>query len=70
VQALGKLKAEAKTKAPGVHDPLEPEFSILTQRLARHLAYVKMSPANMTLVDITKAAERVITTVRLCRVVA
>jgi hypothetical protein len=36
------LKADGMdkhTSAPGVHDPLEPEFSILKQRLARRLKH-------------------------------
>ncbi len=47
-----------------MHDPLEPEYSILKQRVARRLAYEKADPQQLSLVDITKAAERVISTVR------
>lgn len=66
-QCLRDLKRdglERNVKAPGVHDPLEPEYSILKQRLARRLAYEGARPEEMSLVDITKAAERVISTVR------
>ncbi|KXZ50484.1 hypothetical protein GPECTOR_16g659 [Gonium pectorale] len=65
IAALGDLKKdglESHCKAPGQHDPLEPEYSILKQRIARRLAYEKVNPTDMTLVDITKAAERVIST--------
>jgi hypothetical protein len=40
LQALIELKAEGitrSTKIPGVHDPLDPEFTILKQRLARRI---------------------------------
>jgi hypothetical protein len=66
-QCLGDLKRdglEPNVKAPGVHDPLEPEYSILKQRIARRLAYEGAKPQDLSLVDITKAAERVISTVR------
>ncbi|PNH04819.1 hypothetical protein TSOC_008923 [Tetrabaena socialis] len=65
IAALGDLKREgleAHVKAPGVHDPLEPEYSILKQRIARRLAHEKLNPLDLSLVDITKAAERVIST--------
>eukprot|EP00198_Chlamydomonas_reinhardtii_P002957 XP_001692293.1 LCIB-like gene [Chlamydomonas reinhardtii] len=60
---MGDLKRdglEANCKQPGVHDPLEPEYSILKQRIARRLAYEKINPLDCSLVDVTKAAERVI----------
>lgn len=68
IAVTGQLKAEGleyATKAPGVHDPLEPEYSILKQRIARRMAYEKIDPSKSTLVDVTKVAERVITNVRL-----
>lgn len=64
IAALGNLKAEGldvNCKQPGVHDPLEPEYSILKQRLARRAKYEGLDPKDMTLVDITSLAERVIT---------
>ena len=63
---MGDLKRdglEANCKQPGVHDPLEPEYSILKQRIARRLAYEKINPLDCSLVDVTKAAERVISAV-------
>ncbi|EFJ44558.1 low-CO2 inducible protein [Volvox carteri f. nagariensis] len=63
IACLGDLKKdglEANVKAPGVHDPLEPEYSILKQRIARRLTYEGKKPQELSLVDITKAAERVI----------
>ncbi len=65
-QCMGDLKrdgVEVNCKQPGVHDPLEPEYSILKQRIARRLAYEKINPLDCSLVDMTKAAERVITSV-------
>ncbi|GLI71752.1 hypothetical protein VaNZ11_017071, partial [Volvox africanus] len=65
IACLGDLKRdglEAHVRAPGVHDPLEPEYSILKQRIARRLAYEGVKPQEMDLVEITKAAERVIST--------
>lgn len=50
----------------GAHDPLEPEYSILKSRIARRIKYEKGDVQEMTLVDITKVAERVITTVSGC----
>ncbi|KAG2452129.1 hypothetical protein HYH02_003161 [Chlamydomonas schloesseri] len=64
IACMGDLKrdgVEANCKQPGVHDPLEPEYSILKQRIARRLAYEKINPLDCSLVDMTKAAERVIT---------
>lgn len=54
---------DAAVSSPGAHDPLEPEYSILKSRIARRIKYEKMDISNMSLVDITKVAERVITTV-------
>ena len=39
-KALGELKSEGidvNCKEPGVHEPLDPEYSILKQRLARRM---------------------------------
>jgi hypothetical protein len=39
-QSLGQFQAEGLEpfcRVPGVHDPLDPEFSILKQRLARRI---------------------------------
>jgi hypothetical protein len=46
---------------PGVHDPLEPEYTILRARLARRLLHEGKDPAQMDLVSLTAAAERTIT---------
>ncbi|GAX83977.1 hypothetical protein CEUSTIGMA_g11402.t1 [Chlamydomonas eustigma] len=48
-------------KVPGVHDPLEPEYSILKQRLARRLRYEGADVSRLDLVSITAAAERTMT---------
>jgi hypothetical protein len=64
-KALGELKAEGyecNCKVPGVHDPLDPEYSILKQRLARRARYEKMDVSKLDLVSITKLAERTIST--------
>ena len=68
--ALHKALIDIKTqglstncKIPGVHAPLDPEFTILKQRLARRLAYEGVDDAgvaNLNLVDITSVAERTI----------
>ena len=47
-------------KVPGVHDPLDPEFSILRQRLARRLRYEKTDISTLNLTNITAAAERTV----------
>ncbi|KIY94237.1 low-CO2-inducible protein [Monoraphidium neglectum] len=63
-KCLGDLQKEGldcNCKEPGVHDPLEPELTILKQRLARRIAAEGLDPATMNLADITHAAERVIT---------
>jgi hypothetical protein len=65
--SLAQLKAdgvEHHCREAGVHDPLDPEFSILKQRLARRIRSEKLEPANMNLADITNVAERVISDVR------
>lgn len=64
--SLADIKANGianSCKIPGVHDPLDPELSILKQRLARRLRYEGTSEVDMkamNLVDITKLAERTI----------
>jgi hypothetical protein len=65
IKCMLDLKAEGvnDVPSPGNHDPLEPEYSILKARMARRIKYEKLDPANMDLVDFTKVAERVITTV-------
>ncbi len=47
-------------QVPGVHDPLDPEYSILKQRLARRARYEKVDVSKLDLVAITKLAERTI----------
>lgn len=66
IKTMLDLKAESlesAATAPGTHDPLEPEYSILKSRVARRIQFEKLDPTNMSLVDVTKVAERVITTV-------
>jgi hypothetical protein len=65
--ALGDIRAEgvaANCRMPGVHDPLDPEYTILKQRIARRLRYEGAGDEDvnaMSLVDITKVAERTCT---------
>ncbi len=65
-KALIDIKTEglsANCKIPGVHAPLDPEFTILKQRLARRLRYDGVEDAavnGLNLVDITKVAEATI----------
>jgi hypothetical protein len=54
-------------KIPGVHDPLDPEFTILKQRLARRVQYENQDPRRMDLAGMTSLAERVITDVESWR---
>jgi len=64
VKCLGELKAEGvgnNCKVPGVHDPLDPEYTILKQRLARRIRYENLDVSTMDLAAITKVAERMIT---------
>lgn len=66
IKTMLDLKEEGidtNVSAPGSHDPLEPEYSILKSRIARRIKYEKGDVSEMSLVDITKVAERVITTV-------
>jgi hypothetical protein len=61
---LGTFKAEGLDPSclkPGVHDPLDPEFTILKQRLARRLKHEGVDPSTLDLVSVTKASERFIT---------
>jgi hypothetical protein len=54
----------ANCKIPGVHEPLDPEFTILKQRLARRLQYEGKgdeAAKGLDLVTITQVAERTIT---------
>ncbi|KIY94340.1 low-co2 inducible protein lcib, partial [Monoraphidium neglectum] len=63
-KALKELQGEGlapNCRVPGVHDPLDPEYSILKQRLARRIRYERMEPILMDLSDMTAVAERVIT---------
>lgn len=65
-KALVDIKTEgidANCKIPGVHEPLDPEFTILKQRLARRLRYDGLGEdyvSSMNLVQLTKVAERTI----------
>lgn len=66
MQALIELKSEGlntNLKLPGVHDPLDPEFTILKQRLARRIKYEQLDVSTMNLASMTAVAERVITDV-------
>jgi len=63
-QCLNEFQAEGYRRlcrVPGVHDPLDPEFSILKQRLARRLRYEKVDVTQMDLASLTALAERTIT---------
>ncbi|GFR52778.1 hypothetical protein Agub_g15383 [Astrephomene gubernaculifera] len=51
---------EAAVRSPGLHDPLEPEYSILKQRLARRIRYEKLDVRALDLPSLTKVAERTI----------
>ncbi|KAI3429492.1 hypothetical protein D9Q98_005581 [Chlorella vulgaris] len=51
-------------KIPGVHEPLEPEYSILKQRIARrlrHEGHTDQSVRGLSLTQLTQVAERTIT---------
>jgi len=54
---------EASCSQPGRHDPLDPEYSILKQRLARRIRYEGLSDrvSDLDLVEMTRVAERTIT---------
>jgi hypothetical protein len=65
-KALSELQGEGlsrNVKIPGVHDPLDPEYTILKQRLARRVQYESQDPRRMDLAGLTSLAERVITDV-------
>ncbi|GLC33492.1 hypothetical protein PLESTB_000080900 [Pleodorina starrii] len=62
-KCLIELKAEgveAAVRSPGLHDPLEPEYSILKQRLARRIRYEKTDVSVLDLPSLTQIAERTI----------
>lgn len=48
-----------------MHDPLDPEYTILKQRLARRIRYEQLDVSKLNLVDLTNVAERTITDVSL-----
>ncbi|KAG2486879.1 hypothetical protein HYH03_014473 [Edaphochlamys debaryana] len=52
---------EKSCKVPGVHDPLDPELTILQQRLARRVRYEKLNVQQLDLPALTQVAERTIT---------
>ncbi len=65
-KCLGEFKAEGyacNCKEPGIHDPLDPEYYVLKQRLARRLRCEQTDVSQMTLASITAVAERTITNV-------
>mmetsp|Transcript_22805 Transcript_22805/g.54572 ORF Transcript_22805/g.54572 Transcript_22805/m.54572 type:complete len:407 (-) Transcript_22805:175-1395(-) len=62
--ALGQFKAdglEAFVEKPGVHTPLDPEFSILKQSLARRIMQESKKVDELDLVELTKIGDRTIT---------
>lgn len=58
---LKKEGVEINKKSPGVHDPVDIEYSILKQRMARTICSEGLDIMKMDLADITKVAERRIT---------
>ncbi|PNH07267.1 hypothetical protein TSOC_006278 [Tetrabaena socialis] len=61
---LGAFKndgVDKSCKVPGVHDPLDPELTILQQRLARRVRYEKLDVKLLDLPGLTQVAERTIT---------
>ncbi|EFN54502.1 hypothetical protein CHLNCDRAFT_8980, partial [Chlorella variabilis] len=66
IKATNEIKSEGLTcnsKVPGVHDFADPEMSVLKQRIARRLFHegaTDESVQGLTLVDVTKVAERTI----------
>jgi hypothetical protein len=61
IQASG---LDANCKVPGQHDPLDPEYSILKQRLARRIRYEGLTGADVAALDLcemTRVADRTIT---------
>jgi hypothetical protein len=64
IAALGQFQNDPATMtayAEGAHDPSDPEFAILKQRLAATIEKEGLSPKKMDIVDMTKLAERAIT---------
>lgn len=64
IKCLKDLKTEGievNKRMPGVHDPVDIEYSILKQRMARSICAEGLDIAKMDLTDITKVAERRIT---------
>ena len=65
--ALGDIRREgleANCLQPGLHDPLDPEYSILKQRLARRIRYEGLTDDQVEALDLcemTRVAERTIT---------
>ena len=65
--ALGDIRRdglEANCLQPGLHDPLDPEYSILKQRLARRIRYEGLSDEQVEALDLcemTRVADRTIT---------
>jgi len=63
-KCLNEFKAEGyecNCKAPGVHEALDVEYSILKQRLARRLKFEQTDMNTLDLAKITGVAERTIT---------
>ncbi|KAL4436568.1 hypothetical protein ABPG75_003707 [Micractinium tetrahymenae] len=66
IKSWNEIRSEGLTcncKIPGVHDAVDPEYSILKQRIARRLRHegeTDESVQQLTLTDITKVAERTI----------
>ncbi|KAL4439983.1 hypothetical protein ABPG75_002984 [Micractinium tetrahymenae] len=66
IKAWQEIRSEGlmcNCKIPGVHDAVNPEYSILKQRIARRLRHeggTDESVKSLTLTDITKVAERTI----------
>ena len=65
--ALGDIRRdglEANCLQPGLHDPLDPEYSILKQRLARRIRYEGLTDGQVEALDLcemTRVADRTIT---------
>lgn len=64
IGALGQFQGDPSIMdayAEGKHDPFDPEFAILKQRLAERMRKEQAAPKDMDLVSITQLAERTIT---------
>lgn len=64
IGALGQFQGDPSVMdayAEGKHDPFDPEFAILKQRLAERMKKEQLQPKDMDLVSITQLAERTIT---------